>query len=85
MNSQAYILGYLQKQAKKKKKKEPWTESEKAEFKAKHGKSPNTDWGVSFFKDDKGYFCTTHRARSKSKPSPAKITKKELDFVRSTG
>jgi len=41
--------------------------------------------GVSFGADKNGFFVYTHRCRSKSKDSPLKITKKEIDFVESTG
>ena len=86
MNQQAYMDGYLDKTAKKKKDKQSWTPAECAEFEKKHGKPPELGtWGVSFFKDKDGYYCTTHRARSKSKKSPDKITKTELEFIESTG
>ena len=79
------LLSYTNKQAKKD-KPEPWNTAERQEFETKHGKPPKLDtWGVSFGKDKQGYFVYTHRARSSSKTSPAKITKTELDFVRSTG
>ena len=41
--------------------------------------------GVSFGADSKGFFVYTHRCRSKSHSDPLKITKKEIDFVESTG
>jgi len=41
--------------------------------------------GVSFGADKNGFFVYTHRARSKSKINPLKITKKEIDFIESTG
>ncbi len=41
--------------------------------------------GVTLAKDHKGFFCYTHRARSKSKPSINAITKKEIEFIESTG
>lgn len=41
--------------------------------------------GVSLGKDKKGWFVYTHRARSKSKQVPEKITKREIRFIRSTG
>lgn len=41
--------------------------------------------GVSLGRDKKGWFVYTHRARSKSKQIPEKITKKEIRFIRSTG
>ncbi len=78
--------GWVRKSKKESKNYDNWTEKEKQEFKDKHGKWPTIkEYGISFSKDDKGYFCRTHRARSKSKESPAKITKKELDFIESTG
>jgi hypothetical protein len=68
----------------KKLKPQSWNKAETEEFNSSHDK-PTSDWGVSFKKDDNGYYCHTHRARSKSKPSPSKITKKELEFIESTG
>lgn len=40
---------------------------------------------VSFGADKNGFFVYTHRCRSKSHKDPLKITKKEIDFVESTG
>lgn len=41
--------------------------------------------GVTLAKDKDGFFCYTHRARSKSKKTIAGITKKEIEFIESTG
>lgn len=41
--------------------------------------------GVSMGADKNGFFVYTHRARSKSKATPNGITKKEIDFIESTG
>ena len=41
--------------------------------------------GVSFGADKDGFFVYTHRCRSKSNKDALKITKKEIDFVESTG
>jgi hypothetical protein len=41
--------------------------------------------GVSMGGDKDGFFVYTHRARSKSHPTPEKITKKEINFIESTG
>lgn len=41
--------------------------------------------GVSFGANKDGFFVYTHRARSKSKSTPNGITKKEIDFIESTG
>lgn len=41
--------------------------------------------GVSFGADKNGFFVYTHRARSKSHENPLKITKKEIDFIETTG
>lgn len=49
------------------------------------GKISSKISGVSFGADGKGFFVYTHRCRSKSNPNPLKITKKEIDFVESTG
>ena len=43
------------------------------------------DLECSFAKDDKGFYCKTHRARSKSYPSIAKIPQSAVDFIGSTG
>lgn len=42
-------------------------------------------YGVSIAKDKDGYFCYTHRARSKSYPTIADIPKSALKFIDSTG
>lgn len=41
--------------------------------------------GVSFGAMADGFFVYTHRARSKAHADPLKITKKEIDFIESTG
>jgi hypothetical protein len=41
--------------------------------------------GCSMGADKNGFFVYTHRCRSKSKLNPLKITKKEIDFIESTG
>jgi hypothetical protein len=41
--------------------------------------------GVSMGADAKGFFVYTHRARCGSHVDPLKITKKEIDFIESTG
>lgn len=41
--------------------------------------------GVSLSKDSKGYFCYTHRARSKSYSTPGAIPKTTIEFIESTG
>jgi len=41
--------------------------------------------GVSFGADKNGFFVYTHRARCKSHKNPLTITKKEIDFIESTG
>jgi hypothetical protein len=63
---------------------QPWSAEEIKSFNSTHDK-PTSAWGVSFKKDKSGYFCHTHRARSKSKKDPSKITKTELKFIQSTG
>ena len=47
----------------------------------KNGKT----YGCSVGKDKDGYFCYTHRARSKSYETPQKIPIKDLKFIESTG
>lgn len=41
--------------------------------------------GVSMGADKNGFYVYTHRARSKSHPTPCKITVKEINFIESTG
>lgn len=41
--------------------------------------------GVSFGADKNGFFVYTHRSRSKSVMNPLKLSKKEIDFIESTG
>lgn len=48
-------------------------------------KEKNLPDGFSMGIDKNGYFLSTHRARSKSHPSPDKITIKEIKFIDSTG
>lgn len=42
------------------------------------------DTECSFLKDKEGFYCRTHRARSKSYKSIAEIPQKEVDFISST-
>jgi hypothetical protein len=63
---------------------QPWSPEEVKLFDSSHDK-PTAAWGVSFKKDKGGYYCHTHRARSKSRKCPSKIPKKDLTFVESTG
>lgn len=53
---------------------------ERTEAKKKFG----SHWACSIMHDRDGYFCTTHRCRSKSHPTIDGITQKEFDFVSST-
>ena len=53
--------------------------SERSEVLKKFGKT-----GCSFGKDKKGYYCFTHRCRSKSYPTINDIPQKDVDFVDST-
>jgi len=77
---------YKVKEAADKKKIVAWTTAEKAVFKTKHGKDPLlATYGVSFFKDPNGYFCATHRCRSKSKSAPDKVTATEIARIEKTG
>lgn len=41
--------------------------------------------GVYMGADKDGFFVYTHRCRSKSHKDPLKITKKEIDYIESTG
>ena len=67
--------------AKKKSDKIPLTTKERAQVKSRFGDNLE----CSFFKDDDGYYCCTHRARSKSYQSIGKIPKSEVEFIGSTG
>lgn len=60
--------------------KKSLSSSERAEVKEKFGQSKQ----CSFAKDKDGYYCFTHRCRSKSYESIDKIPQKDVDFVRST-
>lgn len=62
------------------KAKESLSPSERKEVKELFGDSK----ACSFAKDNKGYYCFTHRCRSKSYESIDKIPQKDVDFVRST-
>lgn len=61
-------------------RKDTITSKERAEIKERFGQST----ACSFAKDKKGYYCYTHRCRSKSYGSIADIPQKDVDFVRST-
>jgi hypothetical protein len=41
--------------------------------------------GVSLGANKQGFFVYTHRARCKSHTDPLRITKREIDFIESTG
>ena len=41
--------------------------------------------GTSLGADKDGFFCYTHRARSKSYEEPNKIPEKDINFIKSTG
>jgi hypothetical protein len=57
------------------------TPADRDEIKRRFG----DDLECSFAKDDKGFYCKTHRARSKSYPSIAKVPRSVVDFIGSTG
>ena len=61
-------------------KHEKLNSDEYTELKKRFG----TNRGCSFSKDKKGYYCYTHRARSKSHKKIKDITMKEYKFVCST-
>ena len=61
-------------------RKNTLTSSERSEVKKIFGNSTK----CSFAKDKNGYYCYTHRCRSKSYPSISDIPKKDVEFVRST-
>ena len=65
-----------------KKKPEPQlTPADREEIKKRFG----DDLECSFAKDKNGYYCKTHRARSKSYPSISKVPQSVVDFIGSTG
>ena len=57
------------------------TPEEREQVKARFGEKLE----CSFAKDDGGYYCYTHRARSKSYKSISEIPQSKVDFVGSTG
>ena len=65
---------------KQKKVEKKLTSSESEDVKKRFG----TDLECSFAKDDNGYFCYTHRARSKSYKSIEKIPMGDFKFISST-
>jgi hypothetical protein len=65
----------------KKNVKIPLTSKERQEVKDKFGDNLE----CSFAKDDDGYYCYTHRARSDSYPNIDKIPQSAVDFIGSTG
>ena len=64
----------------RKKTKEKLTSDEYSEVYERFG-----NVGCSFAKDKNGYYCYTHRARSKSYPTIAEIPQDKVDFIVSTG
>lgn len=60
--------------------KYPLEKGDLARIKKKFGNSSSCSWA----KDEKGYFCYTHRCRSKSHPTIEGFPQKDVDFVRST-
>ena len=67
-----------------KSKHKPPTAKDRAAFKAKFGGNPN-QVGVGLRRDKDGIYVRTHRARSKSYSSVAKIPKKVVKYIESTG
>lgn len=64
------------------KDKIPLTPKERDEVTDRFGPGPHE---CSFARDEDGYYCYTHRARSKSYPSISKIPKDKYEFIGSTG
>lgn len=64
-----------------KKKKSYEVVSKPKEFLAKTTKAK----GVTLAKDSDGFFCYTHRSRSKSYKTIGAIPKSVIDFIESTG
>lgn len=63
------------------KKREYLNPRERAEVSRRFGNEPR----CSFAKDEDGYYCYTHRARSDSYGSISDIPKSVVDFIESTG
>jgi hypothetical protein len=63
------------------KKKEYLDASERLLVKERFGE----DLECSFARDEKGYYCYTHRARSKSYDAIGDIPKSTVKFIGSTG
>lgn len=61
--------------------KVPLTEKERKEVKKRFGE----DLECSFAKDKDGYYCYTHRARSKSYQTIKKIPRGKVEYIGSTG
>lgn len=61
-------------------KKETLTPDEYLQIDKRFGKNRE----CSFGKDGKGYYCYTHRARSKSYKNINEIPKKDFEFISST-
>ena len=80
MQAQQKVAAFI-KIAKKQAEKKPLNPEERAQVKAKFGENP----GRSFCRDNAGIYCYTHRARSKSYDSVAKIPQSVVDFIESTG
>jgi hypothetical protein len=69
--------------SRKTKEHESLTPDEREQVKSRFGDFEEV--GCSFAKDSDGYFCYTHRARSDSYESIAKIPKSKVEFIESTG
>jgi hypothetical protein len=65
----------------KKKSKEYLDQGERAEVKSLFGDGLE----CSFAKDKDGYYCYTHRARSRSYGKISDIPKSDVEFIGSTG
>lgn len=73
-------LKILIEKKKKKKNEIPLTSDDYKEIEKKFGK----DRECSFHRDSDGYYCKTHRTRSKSYKEIKNITMKDFNFVSST-
>ncbi len=90
--SEAYIKSKVAKvvtpgsdTAKKIGGKAPISEADRAEFRKREAaSSPGPGNGCSLGRDENGYYCYTHRARSKSYPRPAQIPIGRIRFIGST-
>lgn len=76
---EASLASWVNRNCRFAKKKTYLTSDELAEVRSRFG-----DTECSFAKDDDGYYCYTHRARSKSYATIDEIPQSRVDFISST-